>query len=346
VQRPGNVVAAAALALLLATSAAASASSAEPPGKSPAVPVVANTRAFGTALHFEATAGPGASEALLAAVAAVREMEAATDPASGPLAALNAAAGGGPQKPPAPLLAALTRALTFCRWSGGAHGPLGGRLYELWGLRSPRAAMPAPGDLEQATAGAACDRLVVDAAQGTAALDASARVDLWGFAAGAALDEAVAVLAARGVRDASLTLGTLQRAVGGGPGGRGWPLRVAVPAVLDGFIRNVWLHDQAFALASHADGALRAGGVSHAPYLDQRLGRPVGGVLATVAITDLALDAQGVAATLFTTGTRRGSLLLGQLKPPPAALWVLGDGNAPPLVTDYRWGTRQRRSGG
>jgi thiamine biosynthesis lipoprotein len=302
--------------------------------------------AFGLPLHLEALAGRGAEAALRAAADAVARAEAASDTAGGPLAALNGAAGAGPHKVPPSLIGTLSRALTFCRWSGGAHGPLGGRLYELWGLRTARTAMPTPADLEQATASAACDRLVLDAAQGTATLNAAARVDLWGFAAGAALDEAVAALAAHGVRNASVTLGPVQRAVGSGPGGRGWPLRVAVPAVLDGFTRNVWLQDQAFAFASRADGALRAGGETHPPYLDQRLGRPIGGVLATVAIAELALDAQGVAGTLFTTGSRRGSLLLGQLKPPPAALWVLGDGNAPPLVTDYRWGTRQRRSGG
>ena len=312
----------------------------------PAAPTVTVVgRAFGVYLDFEAVAGEGAEAALIAALAAVRESEAASDLRSGPLAELNRGAGGGPRKTPEPLLATLSRALAFCRWSEGTLGPLGGPLNELWGLRSPRPGLPAATALEEARAAAACDRLRVDAAQATATLAAGSRVDLWGFELGAALDRAVALLAARGVRDASLLLGNVQRAVGAGPEGRGWALRIDVPSSVSSFTGGLRLRDQSLAVASRDDGELRAGGERYAPYLDQRSGRPATGVVATVAISELALDAQGLASTLFVTGSRRGSLLLGQLQPQPSVLWVLGDGKGEPLVSDYRWGGRLRRGG-
>jgi len=118
-----------------------------------------------------------------------------------------------------------------------------------------------------------------------------------------------------------------------------------VPPALAMFTGGLTLHDQSFALASREDGELRAGGERYAPYLDHHTGRPVTGVLATVAISQLALDAQGLAAALFVIGNRRGGMLLGALQPPPAALWVLGDGRGEPLISDYRWGGRQRRGG-
>jgi thiamine biosynthesis lipoprotein len=327
-----------AAACLAGATAAADSATAPVAGRRLAV----DASAFGAPLRIEAIAAAKGEEALRAAVAAAQEMAGAGDPARGALATLNAAAGGGPQKVPAALLAALQRALAFCGWSQGAHGPLGGALYELWGLRTPRRSLPGDEAVERAIAEAGCDRLRIDATAGTIDLAAGARVDLWGFAAGAAVDRALEVLAERGVRDASVTLGAVQRAVGGGAGGRGWPLHASVPAVLAGFTANLELRDQAFALVSTADGALRAGSEAYAPYLDQQRGRPVAGVVATVAVTELALDAQALAATLFVTGTRRGSLLLGQLQPSPAALWVLGDGNGEPLVSDYRWGRRRR----
>jgi FAD:protein FMN transferase len=308
-------------------------------------PLTLEGSAFGRSLHVEVPAGPGAEKALIAALRAIHDAQAETELASGPLADLNRAAGGGARKVDAKLLGTLARASTFCRWSEGSFGPLGGPLNEVWGLRVPRPSLPTAAGLEQATAAAACDRLSVDVGQGTATLAAGARIDLWSFEAGAALDRAVEVLAAGGVRDASLTLGNVQRAVGGGPDGKGWPLLVAVPPALAMFTGGLTLRDQSFALASRQDGDLRAGGERYAPYLDQHTGRPATGVLATVAISQLALDAQGLAAALFVTGTRRGGMLLGQLKPAPAALWALGDGNGEPLVTDYRWGGRQRRGG-
>ena len=310
----------------------------------PTVSVVGS--AFGAALDLEAMAGPDSEKALLAALAAIQDFEAATDGAHGALAELNRAAGAGPHKIEPTLLAALDRSLSFCRWSEGTQGPLGGPLNEIWGLRTPRPGLPTTTALEQATAAAACDRLTVETAKGTATLAAGSQVDLWSFETGAALDHAVDVLAARGVRDASLTLGNVQRAVGGGPDGRGWPLRIAVPPALAGFTEGLRLRDQSFALAAREDGELRAGGERYAPYLDQHTGRPGSGILATVAIGQLALDAQGLAATLFVTGPRRGGMLLGQLQPAPAALWVIGEAGSEPLVSDYRWGGRQRRGGG
>lgn len=340
VKRSGRV---AATVLVLAAAAATVASLARSAEKPTAGPVVANTTLLGAPLHFETPPGRDVSPALLAAVTAAREAAAALESGGAVLAALHTAAGSGPQKVPAPLPAVLARTLAFCRWSQGTHGPLGGSLYALWGLRERRPSLPGDDAVEQAIAAAACDRLTVDATAGTVTLAPGSRVDLWGFAAGAVLDRAAESLAAHGIRNASLTLGGVQRGVGPGPDGRGWPLRVVVPPALAGFTSNLELRDQAFTLVSTADGELRAGGETYAPYLDQRRGRPVAGVVATVAVTELALDAQALATTLFITGTRRGSLLLGQLQPPPAALWMLGDGKGEPLVTDYRWGFRRRR---
>jgi FAD:protein FMN transferase len=301
--------------------------------------------AFGASFEIDARAGEGAEAAVLAAVAAVRELEEAGDLSRGALAELNRSAGSGAQKVPAPLAATLVRAVAFCGWSEGTLGPLGGVLNEVWGLRVTKPSLPSAAAVEQAAAAAGCERLSVDTAKGTATLAAGSRVDLWSFEVGAALDRAVEVLAARGVTDASLALGNVQRAVGGGPDAQGWPLRVDVPSALAIFTSGLRLRDQSFAVASREDGELRAGGERYPPYLDQRTGRPGSGVLAAAAITELALDAQGLAATLFVTGNRRGSLLLGQLKPQPSALWLLGDGSGEPLVSDYRWGGRLRRGG-
>ena len=334
------------LALVLLVTVAAGAARAAGEAKASAAQTVTVVgSAFGASLEMDALAGRDSEKALLAALAAVQELESATDGARGALAELNRGAGGGPRKVEPTLLAALDRALSFCRWSEGTLGPLGGPLNEIWGLRTPRPGLPTTAALEQATAAADCDRLSVDVAKGTAALAAGSQLDLWSFEAGAALDRAADVLAARGVNDASLTLGNVQRAVGGGPDGHGWLLRITVPPALQSFTGAIRLRDQSFALASREDGELRAGGERYAPYLDEKTGRPATGVLATVAISQLALDAQALAATLFVTGARRGGMLLGQLQPPPAALWLLGDGSSEPLVSDYRWGGRQRRGG-
>src|SRR6186713_435277 len=68
--------------------------------------------AFGASFDIDARAGEGAEAAVLAAVAAVREMEEAGDLSRGALAELNRDAGGGAKKVPAALAGALARTLS------------------------------------------------------------------------------------------------------------------------------------------------------------------------------------------------------------------------------------------
>lgn len=314
-----------------------------------AVPATAATlrmtaTAFGQSLVIEAAGAADPAPAMREAVTAARGLEALTDLRQGPLAELNAKAGAGAQRVPPELLALLRRTLEFCVWSEGTWGPLGGRLHELWGLRQAAAVVPRADAVRSAAAAAGCGGLRLDTAAGTATLAAEASLDLWGFARGAAVDAAVDRLAAAGVGNASVTLGPVQRAVGPGPRGDGWPVQVEVPAELAGLTRRLDLRDRAFALAAAGREDMWAGGVAFAPWLDHRRGQPGEGVVAAVAVTERALDAEGLAATGFVTGNRRGVVLMSQLRPTPSALWLLGQGTGTPLVTDYRWGSLPRRA--
>jgi hypothetical protein len=66
-------------------------------------------------------------------------------------------------------------------------------------------------------------------------------------------------------------------------------------------------------------------------------------VLAVLAATDLALDAQALAASLFIVGPREGQLRMGSLRPRPNVRWFLGSGGGAPLQVDYRWSELSRR---
>ena len=78
-------------------------------------------------------------------------------------------------------------------------------------------------------------------------------------------------------------------------------------------------------------------GDSYSAHLDLRSGRPVQGVAATIAISELAIDAQALSITMFVLGQREGMLRLGALRPEPSVAWLLGSGEGPPLITTHRW---------
>jgi thiamine biosynthesis lipoprotein len=300
-------------------------------------------KAFGKPAEIEVRdlTREAAREAIRRAFTEIAETERLTDAArpDGGLTLLNSVAGKGPQKPDSRLLAMLGRASDFCSWSEGAHGPLARDLYALWGLRAAVAEPPTPEQVEKAAALTACTRLTLDPQKGTAELEAGSGLDLWGFAEGLAVDRAVEVLRQNGAGNGLVRIGSVQRGFGGGPAGKGWPVELPRLPGLDEPAGHLYLRDRALAVASPADHPL--GGA--APYFSQRTGRPPEGILAAVAVTELAADAQGLATSLFILGPREGQVRMGSVRPRPSVLWFLGTGAGTPLQVDYRWSEVSRR---
>ncbi len=306
-------------------------------------PVRQTDKAFGRPVEIEVRDLPrdAAQAAIEKAFAEVAEIERLSDGAGpgGGLAALNAAAGKGPQKPDPRLLAMLGHTLAFCYWSEGASGPLGRDLNALWGLRSAPAAPPNADQAEKAAALTACTRLTVDPEKGTVELEAGSGLDLWGFAEGLAVDRAVEVLKQNGAVNGFVRIGSVQRGFGRGPAGKGWPVELPQPPGLEEPVGRLVLRDHAVAVAAPADHPL--GGA--APYLSQRTGRPPEGIVSTVVVTELASEAQGLATSVFVLGPREGQTRLGSLRPRPSVLWFMGTGAGTPLQVGYRWSDVNRR---
>ncbi|HEY3568033.1 MAG TPA: FAD:protein FMN transferase [Thermoanaerobaculia bacterium] len=300
-------------------------------GVAPSAPAPA--QAFGQPVEIQIRGLPeeATREAVQKAMAGIAGMERLIDTGS---AGLSAAAGKGPRPVDPRLFDLLTRAWSFCQWSEGAHGPLGRDLYALWGLRSRPEDPPGADAVLQATKAAACDQLTLDPQKKTATLAAGSGVDPVGFAEGAAVDRAVEILRESKVSNAFVRVGPVRRAFGPGPAGKGWPVflpqvpGMAEPADL------VYLRDQSLAVAASSDHPLLS---ETSSYLNQRTGAPAQGVLATVAVTELAVDAQGLAATMLILGPREGELRMGTLRPRPSLLWFLGSGEGAPLIVNYRW---------
>jgi len=320
-----------------------------------AVPVRLATDAFGDEARVEVRDLPE-GEAEAAARAALEEVlrlerlldPYAPEPEPGSVASLNLRSGLAPQPVSQPLLRLLARTRQFCAWSDGANGPLGGRLFELWGLRGEVESRPTPRQLLDATRTSGCERLEIEAGEdqddgGAVRLETGSQLDLWPFATGWAVDRAVEILEHHGAGNGLVQVGSVRRGLGPGPGGRGW--KVTLP-ILPGHttpLGTVWLNDEALAIAHYEDRRIEIAGDPVIPYIDQRTGRPAEGVVAVIALTELAVDARGLATTMFVTGHLKGQFLLGQIEPEPAVRWLLGTGEGRPLITDFNWTETRRR---
>ncbi len=306
-------------------------------------PVRLASSAFGISAQVEVRGLPraAAEAAARAALHEIYEVSRLTDPAAdlpGGVGALNLRAGRGPQAMDPRVAELLLRGLRFCLWSSGAHGPLGGELYQLWGEQEA-AGLPQPTDLRWAVARADCGRLVLDfATPPTAVLAQDSRVSTVGMARGFAADRAAEVLKQHGVDNAWVEIGRVIRAVGKGPGGDGWFLELPPAPGEDKPVDQIFLQDQSLAIA----GAEPPPGEARALWIDQRTGVPARGVVMVIAVADIAVDAEALSAVLFIGGLWEGQRRLGALEPRPSVYWLLGEGDGTPLQSTYRWSELKR----
>jgi len=308
-------------------------------------PVRMATTAFGVSAEVEVRGlpRPAAEEALRAALEEIFEIGRLADPDAGELpggfGALNAAAGRESRPIDERMAELLTAGLRICFWSHGAHGPLGGEIYRLWRDPGEDRRIPEPTELRWAVVGSDCSRLELAGDEAMAAvLGEGTRVDPVWMARGFALDRAARVLEEHGVENAWLEIGPVVRAMGSGPEGEGWPIALPPAPGDERPLDELWLRDQSLAVFT-LDPGEREGPPE---LIDQRTGVPPRGVVTVAAVTERAMDAEALAATLFIMGLHEGQMRLGSLRPRPSIYWLLGEGIGDPLESTYRWSELRR----
>ena len=122
-------------------------------------------------------------------------------------------------------------------------------------------------------------------------------LDLGGFGKGYALDEAAAVLAARGVSDALLDLGGQVLALGAPPGEPGWIVEVAHPADRSRPVLALCVRDASVSTSGNAERSFVVEGERFGHLLDPTTGRPVDflGSVTVIAPRAAAADALSTA---------------------------------------------------
>ena len=307
-----------------------------------AEPVRLTATAFGTRAEIEVRGLPSA-EATAAAQAGlleIFEVSQLLDPVGdfpGGLGVLNAAIGEGPQELDARTADVIKRGLQYCLWTNGAHGPLGADIYQLW---TEPDQLPDPTELRTAVIGAQCNRVSLSLEETiySVELGPDSHAAAIGMGRGYAIDRAVETLQEAGIENAWVEIGDVWRAIGEGPDGRGWLASLPPAPGETKPLDQVWLRDQALAMA-RID---LFGGESALRFIDQRTGVPARGVVAVIAVTETAMDAEALSAALFITGLREGHMRLGGLQPRPSVLWLLGEGKGTPVESTYRWSELDR----
>lgn len=253
-------------------------------------------------------AGLPASEAAGAAAAVealFRDREDRWDPwGQGELGTLNAAlADAGEAVPSGDLAGLLADAAGISTLTDGRFDPAVGTLTRLWGFSSDDSVPTAPPDPAAIAATVAALRPVTDllGPDGRISGAGGTLIDLGGFAKGVAVDEAIALLRARGVSDAIVNAGGDLRAYGRA-GNRPWRIGIRHPRG-DGIIAGLEIDgDESVFTSGDYERFFELAGRRYHHILDPATGYPAPGIRSvTVLNTDAAL-ADAAATALFVAG--------------------------------------------
>jgi len=219
------------------------------------------------------------------------------------LARVNAAAGGRPVPASEALLAVLSVAIDVARASDGAFDPTIGPLTQAWRAARRTGAPPDADVLREAARLVRWTDVRIDSAARTIQLvRPGMALDLGGIAKGRAVDEALAVLRAHGVRHALVQMGGEIGVTGPPPDEPGW--RILLPASPDTFrlVRG------ALAVSGPTEQFIEVAGTRQSHVLDPRTGAGVTthDVAIVFAPTAMLADALATAAGVLSPQGRAG----------------------------------------
>jgi len=242
--------------------------------------------------------------------------------ADSPLSRLNREAARGPVVVDRELLDFLALCLRFARETDGAFDVTVGPLMTAWGFFRGEGRVPSSAELAAARERVGARHVVLDPAAGTVRFDREGvALDLGGIGKGYAVDRAVAVLRARGVRSALVNAGgSSVYGLGGPPSADAWAIDVEDPGRAGHTVSTLRLHDRALSVAGRSVKSFEQEGVVYAHIMDPRTGRPVPGVAGVVVLSDDATTGDALDDALFVLGVEAGRGLLRRLPGVRAAI--------------------------
>jgi FAD:protein FMN transferase len=265
---------------------------------------------LGTACTVRLYAG-GSPAVLDAAFARIAEIESrmTVNRDDSEVMRINAAAGERPVVVTADVLEVVRQGLLYSRAGDGAYDITVDPLVKLWAIGSPRARIPAAGEIRRALALIDYRKVEINTAASTVYLGKPGMgLDLGSIAKGYAADEVARILRAHGVSSALIDLGGNVLTVGTKPDGSLWRIGIQDPEKARGTkIGYVDITGGSVTTAGTYERFFERAGKRYFHILDARTGYPAWNGLSAVAIVAPdSVSADGYDTLVFTLGLERG----------------------------------------
>ena len=257
--------------------------------------------------HEDPAAAGAAIDAVIAEMHRVDELMSHYKPES-QLSQVNRDAAKAPVKVDPELAGLIARALEFSELSDGAFDITYASVGYLYDYRERK--HPTEAEIQAALPAVNWRHLVVDREASTVRfLEPGVRIDLGGIAKGHAVDSSIAILEARGIRNATVTAGGDSRILGDRRG-RPWVVGIRHPDERDRVIARVPLEDAAISTSGDYERFFDEDGVRYHHIIDPATGKSPRGVRSVTVIGPNSTLTEGLTKSVFILGPERGIALI------------------------------------
>ncbi|MGH8196874.1 MAG: FAD:protein FMN transferase [Steroidobacteraceae bacterium] len=257
--------------------------------------------------HENPAAADAAIDAVIAEMHRVDELMSHYKPES-QLSQVNRDAAKAPVKVDPELAGLIARALEFSKLSDGAFDITYASVGYLYDYRDRK--HPTEAEIQAALPAVNWRHVVVDREASTLHFrKPGVRIDLGGIAKGHAVDSSIAILQARGIRNASVTAGGDSRVLGDRRG-RPWVVGIRHPDDRDRVIARIPLEDAAISTSGDYERFFDEDGVRYHHIIDPATGKSPRGVRSVTVIGPNSTLTEGLTKSIFILGPERGIALI------------------------------------
>ncbi len=239
------------------------------------------------------------------------------------LSQINAQAAAAPVAVDPELAALIDKAAGFSAQTRGAFDITYASVGYLYDFRQRR--HPSDTEIEAGLGAIDWRHVIVDLRASTVRFtQPGVRIDLGGIAKGYAVDRAIGLLAARGIRHANVTAGGDSRILGD-RFGRPWIVGIRHPDDPERVIARIPLEDAAISTSGDYERYFDEDGVRFHHIINPRTGRSASGLRSVTIIGSNATETDAISTSVFVLGPERGLALIEEL-PELDAVLVRSDG--------------------